>query len=114
MGEHSWEHGFREATCRLCGLRFTPDNPTKPYYWPDGRNTYRAGPCPGEALIDCPDCDGRGCYEIVVAGCCGNALPTGECCGVAVPFPDQVACGTCGGRGQLTAPPPSPPVITRN
>lgn len=41
---------------------------------------------------DCPNCGGIG-YTVgmamtgVTAGCCGNPLPDGECCGNAVPIP---------------------------
>lgn len=52
---------------------------------------------------DCPDCDNSGCIIIettgVDHGCCGNVLPTGECCGNSVPVPvaqqEQVQCHWC-------------------
>lgn len=42
-------------------------------------------------VAKCPNCDGSGGIVHVVigteVGCCGNLLPTGECCGNAVPVP---------------------------
>lgn len=53
--------------------------PTASYEW-------SVGPCPD------PNCDGRGTTFTVqtVHGCCGSPLPTGECCGNAVPVVEQV------------------------
>ena len=38
----------------------------------------------------CPQCDGSGTLQIEVyrteAGCCGDVLSTGECCGNAIPI----------------------------
>lgn len=59
----------------------------------------------------CGDCCGQGWYPvyrtIAVAGCCGNALPSGECCGNAIPVPeeveDQEPCEHCNGTGVIIA-----------
>ncbi len=41
--------------------------------------------------IKCPNCDDSGGvvveYTRAEAGCCGQLLPTGECCGNAIPIP---------------------------
>jgi len=53
--------------------------------------------------LDCPNCPNKGWYAVSTAGCeagcCGNTLPNGECCGNAVPIPvevqEQVQCEFC-------------------
>jgi len=54
-------------------------------------------------MAQCPNCDGSGSTTRITigteAGCCGNVLSTGECCGNAVPVPVPVeeieACQWC-------------------
>jgi len=42
-------------------------------------------------IAQCPNCDGSGAIIHIgigtEAGCCGNLLDTGECCGNAIPVP---------------------------
>lgn len=46
-----------------------------------------------QQAAQCPQCGGLGWDVETRAGCCGSYLPTGECCGVAVPVQEQVECG---------------------
>jgi len=52
----------------------------------------------------CQACGGSGgqIRTIGVAGCCGNGLPSGECCGNAIEVPEQIEehCEYCGGSGK--------------
>jgi len=45
-------------------------------------------------MASCPNCDGTGGIIRTSigteAGCCGEFLPTGECCGNAIPVPVPV------------------------
>ncbi len=52
-------------------------------------------------FADCPDCGGGGYYMGAV--CCGNALPSGECCGN--PVGGLVTCEACGGAGRYPVKP---------
>jgi hypothetical protein len=62
-------------------------------------------------LVKCPICDGSGVIIVgtysIEAGCCGNTLPTGECCGnsIAVQVPTQVLeqCQWCAEREELVS-----------
>jgi len=65
-----------------------------------------------KAMTECPICDGRG-FEtktICVAGCCGRPTKTGECCGNAVPIPEETEeqCCGCGGSGWVPISSPAP------
>ena len=44
-------------------------------------------------MSDCKTCGGCGevefVYEGITPGCCGQFLPTGECCGNAIPVQTQ-------------------------
>ena len=55
--------------------------------------------------LDCPNpgCNNQGWYIVSTTGCehgcCGNYMPTGECCGNSIPVPvdiaEQVQCEFC-------------------
>jgi len=49
--------------------------------------------------IACPNCGGAGCFDDQVAVCCGNVLPSGECCSMPVGEHVQYPCGQCEGSG---------------
>lgn len=57
----------------------------------------------------CETCGGSGQieveYTVADQGCCGNFLPTGECCQTPVAVPMQVIepapCPTCQGTGKV-------------
>lgn len=49
----------------------------------------------------CPECDGAGYF--IVAKCCGNITPHGECKGFCH-IQDQDLCDVCGGRGVVLSP----------
>jgi len=60
-------------------------------------------------VANCPNCDGSGGIVIesvgIEAGCCGNVMSTGECCGNAIPVPVQIQeleqCQWCAERSEL-------------
>jgi hypothetical protein len=53
----------------------------------------------------CHECDGVGGFETTDWQCCGQFLPTGECCAAKygidrlVPVPVMEPCEWCGGTG---------------
>lgn len=55
---------------------------------------------------ECLACHGVGAVPvtrvIAVAGCCGNPTRTGDCCGNAIPIPEETIeyepCPECGGN----------------
>lgn len=61
--------------------------------------------------VECPNCQGFGWIEgsAWIADCCGEFLPSGECCAakyggdrmVEVEVQAQVDCPMCGGRGTV-------------
>jgi hypothetical protein len=59
--------------------------------------------------VECPECYGAGYLSWVEPACCGNYLPTGECCAAQYGTDRLVLeergepCGYCGGNGYVDA-----------
>jgi hypothetical protein len=55
------------------------------------------------AVVACHACGGSGCFDWQAVICCGNVLPSGECCSMPVAEHRRDPCEDCNGTGLFRA-----------